>query len=1087
MGTDLGGKEGGVGMNERPDIAPILAQLKDFQRNSVDHAFRQLYETPDTTGRFLVADEVGLGKTLIAKGLIAKAIDHLWDTEERIDVLYICSNADIARQNINRLRLNRSAENKFVFATRSTLLPVKVQQLQQNKVNYISLTPSTSFEMKSNLGMWEERILLYCLLRDAWNLESEGTGPLNVLQGAIQNKQWFRDGATSYADEHAIDEDLKAAFLKELEGTNLRESFLALCEEFRYSKKRGSHMKETLVRQNQVVGELRERLAFSSLGALNPDLIVMDEFQRFKQLFDDQTEAGSLAKGLFQRTEMKHGTKILLLSATPYKMYTTHQESGSEDHYRDFLDTIRFLFKGRDESVRVQTLLESFGKEVYRLQEPDGLSALQTIKSELEEHLRKIMVRTERLAATEDRNGMLTQVHTAVPTLSSSDVADYLTLQSVAATVEDTDVLEYWKTSPYLLNMMDDYQFKKRFEQAVRDVVKNPLLTDLIRSNEQMFLSSVDIQHYEELDPRNLRLREFAKQMKDMWKLLWLPPSLPYYQLAGSYAYSGNPTKRLVFSSWRVVPKVLAAFLSYEAERQMTRGHEVVENTAEARKSRGKLLQFARSQNRLTGMPILTMLYPSQWMARQLDPLNLGGAQTDLQDIRESVMRAIQENLQGLIDRQEEKYGAEDEAWYWAAPVLLDFIDEPESVKAWWDQPNLPSIWRRAEEDADDTHWADHIDEVRSLLRGERGLKRMPGDLAEVLCDMALGGPAVCALRGLLRYSESADFPMETRNAAAQIGWSFRTLYNLPEVTSLLRSEISLDPYWRKPLIYGAQGCLQAVLDEYFHLLVEGFGGFSREAVDDLSSHLGQVLTLRNTSFYGDDIRLEDEKLSLKRNAIHLRARFARRFGDEQGENGEKTPKTQVRNAFNSPFWPFVLTTTSVGQEGLDFHTYCHAVVHWDLPSNPVDLEQREGRVHRYKGHAVRKNVANAHESRFWERLSSDSREKTPWEILFQEALDNRGQDENDLVPFWLYPLQNGAKIERHVIAHVLSRDFHKLSALRRSLAVYRMVFGQPRQEDLVQFLLTHLDDQAVQHAVDELRINLSPLNDADYEHASCV
>ncbi|MEX9821133.1 helicase-related protein [Providencia vermicola] len=65
-----------------------------------------------------------------------------------------------------------------------------------------------------------------------------------------------------------------------------------------------------------------------------------------------------------------------------------------------------------------------------------------------------------------------------------------------------------------------------------------------------------------------------------------------------------------------------------------------------------------------------------------------------------------------------------------------------------------------------------------------------------------------------------------------------------------------------------------------------------------------------------------------------------------------------VKDAFNSPFHPFVLASTSIGQEGLDFHTWCHAVMHWNLPSNPVDLEQREGRVHRYKGHAVRKNCS---------------------------------------------------------------------------------------------------------------------------------
>ena len=34
-------------------------------------------------------------------------------------------------------------------------------------------------------------------------------------------------------------------------------------------------------------------------------------------------------------------------------------------------------------------------------------------------------------------------------------------------------------------------------------------------------------------------------------------------------------------------------------------------------------------------------------------------------------------------------------------------------------------------------------------------------------------------------------------------------------------------------------------------------------------------------------------------------------------------------------------------------------VYHWNLPGNPVDLEQREGRVHRFKGHAVRLNVAH--------------------------------------------------------------------------------------------------------------------------------
>ena len=40
--------------------------------------------------------------------------------------------------------------------------------------------------------------------------------------------------------------------------------------------------------------------------------------------------------------------RVLMLSATPYKMYTIAGEPGEEDHYRDFLETVGFLF-GREE------------------------------------------------------------------------------------------------------------------------------------------------------------------------------------------------------------------------------------------------------------------------------------------------------------------------------------------------------------------------------------------------------------------------------------------------------------------------------------------------------------------------------------------------------------------------------------------------------------------------------------------------------------------------------------------------------------------------------------------------------------------
>jgi hypothetical protein len=89
------------------------------------------------------------------------------------------------------------------------------------------------------------------------------------------------------------------------------------------------------------------------------------------------------------------------------------------------------------------------------------------------------------------------------------------------------------------------------------------------------------------------------------------------------------------------------------------------------------------------------------------------------------------------------------------------------------------------------------------------------------------------------------------------------------------------------------------------------------------------------------------------------RCRYALRFGDEKSADYDgHTRDVDVRIAFDSPFRPFVLATTSIGQEGLDFHQYSHSVVHWNLPSNPVNLDQRKCRVHRYKGHVIRHNLA---------------------------------------------------------------------------------------------------------------------------------
>lgn len=66
------------------------------------------------------------------------------------------------------------------------------------------------------------------------------------------------------------------------------------------------------------------------------------------------------------------------------------------------------------------------------------------------------------------------------------------------------------------------------------------------------------------------------------------------------------------------------------------------------------------------------------------------------------------------------------------------------------------------------------------------------------------------------------------------------------------------------------------------------------------------------------------------------------------GENGKSRQRLIL--GFNSPFYPNVLVTTSVLQEGVNLHMQCHQIHHYGLAGSPGDNEQRVGRLDRLFG-----------------------------------------------------------------------------------------------------------------------------------------
>ena len=1058
----------------RPDVERILAGLKDFQRDSVEHIFGRLYG-PDDARRFLLADEVGLGKTLVAKGLIAKAVDYLWDEVERIDVVYICSNAEIARQNLARLR---PADDGFVLPSRITLLPLKLANLNENKVNLVSFTPGTSFDTHSAMGIAQERALLYHLLRTPWEL-GRRKGPQRLLQGSMRELAGFR-GWIDAIDPWSIDEGIAGDFTAALAARpDLRERFSALLARFSREVEH-RHLKLAVKHERvSLISELRRILARTCVRALQPDLILLDEFQRFKELLatsDDPDSAGALAHELFdwQDAESDAHAKVLLMSATPYKMYTLDGEHGDE-HFRDFVDTLEFLM-GTERAKEVGAELVEFRRELVRPDRTDD-TQLSELHASVERRLREVIVRTERVTATASRDGMLKMIATAPGRVSAADVRDYLIAQRVARIVKQSDVLEWWKSSPYLLNLLGDgYKLGREVRAGVDSAPVRRQLAAVLA--EARLLEPGEIRKWAEIDPGNARMRSLIHDTvgSGAWQLLWVPPAMPHYAPSGPYADTevAGFTKRLVFSSWQIVPRAIAALVSYAAERALWQAAEPgAENTQEVRDARRGRLQFAVTNGRLTGMPALALLFPSTVLSSLCDPREFAaqhGNTCDVDALRGWARARIEAALKAILP-DVPSYGAEDESWYWAAPLLLDVEQGDTDALDWIQRSDAATAWSGREQD--DGRWTDHVERAQMAARGELELGVPPERLLDVLTEIGLFGFGNSALRALRRIAYDAD-PAELRVQAARIGWSMRTLFNLPEICAFVPSLFPKLPYWRQCLRYAEAGGLQAVLDEYAHLLVEGLGHDrgTEAAIAEVAERIAATMSLRASLINGDAFDIDTQRETVQIDRLPMRARFAARFGQEVVDDEGKVARPDaLRAAFNSPFWPFVLASTSVGQEGLDFHYYCHAITHWNLPPNPVDLEQREGRIHRYKNHAVRKNLAARYRDTPQLHSGPDS-----WAHVFELAKRERPEGANDLVPYWLF--EGNASIERHVPLLPLSSEISRLTDLRRSLAVYRMAFGQARQEDLVALLLDRFNESEVLALVERLAINLTPAHE---------
>jgi hypothetical protein len=288
------------------------------------------------------------------------------------------------------------------------------------------------------------------------------------------------------------------------------------------------------------------------------------------------------------------------------------------------------------------------------------------------------MVRNERVKYTENYDAMISE-NRDILKLDGNEVKQFLSLKKITEKMQIRNSIEYWKSSPYLLSFMENnYKLKEKMNYFIEEDMFSELDTEI----EALSLNNEDIEEYKKIDPANARLRFILSKTikRGGWKLIWIPPSLPYYKSTGVYSeeHLEDFSKDLVFSAWKVVPRVISSVLSYAAERKMVKNYDEHPQYSIERQNRSTLLNFNISDNNYKGMPVLNLIYPFEYFATEINPLEISvnlydGELANMWDIIEKVKINIKNRLEKLVENIEIEASSNiDERWYWLAPLILE-------------------------------------------------------------------------------------------------------------------------------------------------------------------------------------------------------------------------------------------------------------------------------------------------------------------------------------------------------------------------------------------------------------------------------
>lgn len=977
--------------------------LQRFQKRTVEYVYDRM--TSGGQERFLVADEVGLGKTKVAQGVMALMTAR----KHRPNVIYLASSAGIVGQNLPKLRSSR------LSPAAGTSLCMLAESAHSISGQIIGLTPIKDLR-DDHSGTVAERAMIFSLLKRSHPRLTGDPAVKGFFKGSRASARTFDDllarrvpGSLREVFEARLDPDLVAAIADPASREKSR---------------------------RKLIGGLRALLATSALEQLKPALVVVDEIQRYDQQLVNPAVTPQV------HYLLRH--PLLVLSATPYRADAPDDRHGHGAH-RGFLELVDFL--NPQDPARTKAVEQALAEMGAALSEKQiSRPRVENAVDDLGRQLREFMVRTERpydahvercAVAAELEPVDLKALRQSVEIVDSSGVTDRSKNQRRA------QLVELWKSVPYVVSALraDDYKLGKAMETVSGRRLANPAALTPSQLGRQ--------QGRRITEPAHARLRAAQAAMGDDARKtgLWLPPTFPYVADPTRKA-EDPPSKTLIFTSWRAAPPAISTTLNL-----------MVESRPEGRKD----LEFAR-HNRRTGKsePVRSvyLLGAPLWRfgetADPFESVRLAGGPLAAVELVRLVRQQLVDTDVITLSRRAPSQRAVDVALGLNAAV--------------WPL-RVPAEQRS------------YLEPARRLMEAQTTLESAvvtPAD-GDFLAELAVAAPGTAAYRALRRavHGRGEDYESGLLSASIAIGTAITRLFQRPGAVAVLKEWgwRMQAPYWRRVLRYCLEHDLQSVLDEYVYLLVQDT---SQQNPVQLAQDVAETVEVALSTVGGLAVARPKPKRGTPHGAMHARALGERDSQVDESERGPTTARQRRKRtrhasplltAFNSPFPPFVLATTSTGQEGLDMHRYCRRLLHWNLPNSPLALEQREGRVDRFLSLGVRTSIAKLGLPVPVSPAQAGAQPANPWRLLLDAARAAPDPGASALTPLWHFG--DGRPIKAIAINIPFSREAEVWDRLQEEANWYRLLLGQPDPDGLLSRLRNTSESNRA--AVAQLGLDLRP------------